>query len=261
MTNRIDEMSSETLAERVAAGAVVLLPVGASEAHGPHLPLGTDRLCAEGFCAEVAKRLDAVIAPAVPWGYRSQLRTGGGSHWTGNIGLDGALLSGIVRTSLTELAHKGMTRIAVLNGHYENVWFITEGIELAVQELGAQPGGDFRVLATSWWEMVDTADLAACFPRPPGSIEYEHGALLETSILLAMHPELVALERMPEGPFKTFPPYDVFPQDPARANAWGSLATSEGASAESGTKLIRLIADRMAKGLRDELGAADARGA
>ncbi len=259
MTDWMAEMSSHALEARAADGAVVLLPVGANESHGPHLPLGTDRICACGFAGEVARRVDAVIAPEVPWGYRSQIRTGGGHHWTGNIGLDAGLLAGIVRATVRELAVKGMTKIAIVNGHYENVWFITEGCELAVRDLGAGPGGDLAVFTASWWDMVTQDDLAACFENPPGSIEYEHGALLETSIMLAMRPDLVATDRFPRHPFKRFAPWDVFPQDPARANATGSLATSDGANAASGAELVRRIADRMADGIRRELGAAEAR--
>jgi len=103
---------------------VALIPVGANESHGPHLPLGTDRICACSFFEEIAGRIDAVIAPEVPWGFRSQIKTGGGHHWVGSIGLDADLLVGVVRGTIRELAVKGMTRIAIVNGHYENVWLI-----------------------------------------------------------------------------------------------------------------------------------------
>jgi len=259
MSNWMAELSWAALEERIAGGAVVLVPVGANESHGPHLPLGTDRICACGFAEEIARRVDAVIAPEVPWGFRSQIKTGGGHHWTGNIGLDAELLVGVVRGTIRELTIKGMTKIAIVNGHYENVWFITEGCELAVRDLGAEPGGDLTIFTASWWDMVTDDDLTACFDTPPESIEYEHGALLETSIMLSMRPELVATDKFPQHGFKRFPPYDIFPQDPARANETGSLATSDGANAEAGAELIRLIADRMADGIRTELGAAEAR--
>jgi creatinine amidohydrolase len=261
MTNRMAELGWADLEERIAGGAVVLLPVGANESHGPHLPLGTDRICACGFADAIATRLDAVIAPEIPWGFRSQIKTGGGSHWVGNIGLDAEVLVGLVRATIRELAIKGMTRIAIVNGHYENVWFITEGCELAVRDLDARPGGDLIIQTASWWDMVGDDDLAAIFPNPPASIEYEHGALLETSIMMAMRPDLVAADKFPQHGFKVFPPYDVFPQDPARANETGSLATSNGANAEAGAALIALIADRMADHIRTELKAGPARGA
>src|SRR5262245_3222917 len=56
------------LAERVSAAAVVLVPVGATEQHGPHLPLTTDTLIAERLCTAAAERTGALVAPAISVG-------------------------------------------------------------------------------------------------------------------------------------------------------------------------------------------------
>ncbi|WP_255969945.1 creatininase family protein, partial [Klebsiella pneumoniae] len=69
------------------------LPCGATEQHGPHLPLGTDALLASAISAEVAARVGGLVAPALSYGYKSQPKCGGGQHFCGTTSLDGATLS------------------------------------------------------------------------------------------------------------------------------------------------------------------------
>jgi creatinine amidohydrolase/Fe(II)-dependent formamide hydrolase-like protein len=66
------EMSWIEYRERMATeGAVLLLPVGALEQHGPHLPLGTDAILATEMARRAAERLDGVVAPTLTYGYKS----------------------------------------------------------------------------------------------------------------------------------------------------------------------------------------------
>ena len=50
----------------------IILPVGSTEQHGPHLPLGVDSIIAENFAALLAQRIDAVVAPTLSYGYKSK---------------------------------------------------------------------------------------------------------------------------------------------------------------------------------------------
>lgn len=252
--HHIPQMTWQEVGERFDEGAIVLLPIGSNEGHGKHLPLATDTIVAVHTCELVAERVDAVIAPAIPWGYKSQMRTGGGHHRTGNIGLTGDTLSALAAEVLVDLMEKGVRRVALINGHYENTWFITEACHRAIREAGL-PEGELRMLSTAWWEQTDNDVLDACFERPPGSIEYEHGALLETSIMLSARPDLVHMDRLPRHEFPEFPPYDIFPPDMSWANETGVLAPTDGANAESGAKMMTIIADRIAEAVIKELGA------
>jgi len=253
-SHHIPQLTWQDVGERLDAGAVVLLPIGANEGHGHHLPLATDTLIATHVCEEVAERVDALIAPAVPWGYKSQMRTGGGHHRTGNIGLWADTLASLVSEVIVDLIEKGVRRAALINGHYENTWFLVEACHRAVREAGLAEG-ELRILSTAWWDVTDAEMLDACFPQPPKAIEYEHGALLETSIMLHIHPELVHMDRLPHHEFDRFPPYDIYPPDLSWANETGVLAPVDGASAESGARLMTMVADRIADAVATELGA------
>ena len=134
----MSEMSWIQYRERVATeGAVVLLPVGALEQHGPHLPLGTDAILATEMARRAAERLDGVVAPPLTYGYKSQPRTGGGNHFCGTTSLDGGTLAATVHDLIREFARHGARRIAVIDGHYENQMFLTEGIDLAIRDARA----------------------------------------------------------------------------------------------------------------------------
>lgn len=252
--HHIPDMTWQETGRRFEAGAVVLLPIGANEGHGHHLPLSTDTVIANHVCEQVADRVDAVIAPAIPWGYKSQMRTGGGHHRTGNIGLTSNTLSDLVCEVLLDLLEKGVRRVALINGHYENTWFLTEACHRAVRGAGLADG-EFRMLSTAWWDMTDDDVLNECFDQPPESIEYEHGALLETSIMLSVRPDLVHMDRVPTHDFNQFPPYDVFPPDMSWANETGVLAPVGNATADSGARLMTIVADRIADAIVRELNA------
>ena len=72
------EMTWEEVGDAIASDAGVILPVGAIEQHGPHLPTATDTLLAQELAAAVAGELGLVVAPAVSYGYRSRPRSGAG---------------------------------------------------------------------------------------------------------------------------------------------------------------------------------------
>ena len=103
-------------------GAVVLLPVGAVEQHGYHLPLGTDWMMATYMARRAAENIGGVVAAPITYGYRSQIRTGGGPHQGGTTNLDGMTLINLVKDVLKELARHGARKIAVIDGEIDEVF-------------------------------------------------------------------------------------------------------------------------------------------
>ena len=73
--------------------------------------------------------------------------------------------------------------------------------------------------------------------------------------MLAVRPDLVHMDRLPQHEFGLFPPYDLFPPDMSWANETGVLAPVEGASAVSGASLMTIVADRIADAVAKELNA------
>ncbi len=237
--------------ERLAADPVLILPAGALEQHGPHLPMSCDALLATAMAERLAEALDGLVLPALTYGYKSQARSGGGQTFPGTTSLDGHTLTGNVRDILRELARQGIRRIAVINGHVENQWFLTEGIDLALRDIGT-PGP--AVVRCEFWNYTPQHVLDQVFDGPFPGVDLEHAALLETSMMLALHPELVRTECIPDHPAAEFPGHDRYPQNGVGVPDTGVLAPAGGASREKGELLIDRTVAAMARALAEEFG-------
>ena len=91
--------------------------------------------------------------------------------------------------------------------------------------------------------------LDAVFDGPFPGVDLEHAALLETSMMLSLHPDLVDLDALPVDQLGEFPPYDVYPQTGDGVPSSGVLAPVSGASAEKGQRLINDTVAAMVLGL------------
>jgi creatinine amidohydrolase len=245
-TVRTDAMSWPEYAARLATHPVLILPVGAHEQHGPHLPMGTDALFATRMAEELARRIGGLVLPTLAYGYKSQARSGGGQTFVGTLSLDGATLTALTLDVLRELGRHGVSRLVVLDGHYENQWFLTEGIELAQREF-ARDGVAMRVIRTEYWDFCPQVVLDEVFEgRFPG-FALEHAALIETSMMLHFHPERVDLAALPgDGPAR-FAAFDAYPQTGAGVPPSGVLAPAAGASAEKGRLIVEGTLTAMAE--------------
>lgn len=244
------EMTWPEFAERLRENTVVFLPTGMTEQHGPHLPMGVDHLLPTAIAEVVAREVDGIVAPAVNYGYKSMPRSGGGPSFPGSTGLDGATLSAVVRDVIRELARHGVRRVCVIDGHFENLWFLNEGIDLAMREVG---DSDFRVMCLQHWEFLTRETLEQVFPDGYPGIELEHAAVLETSLMLHFHPQLVRSDRIPDNEPMDAPPYDVWPARPEWVPQTGSLTSAAAASAEKGALMAEQYRRDMAAAVRHEL--------
>ena len=235
---------------------IVLLPVGALEQHGPHLPLGTDALLAAAVARSVARAVTsacgtaAVVAPTINYGYKSQPRCGGGQHFPGTTSLDGSTLSALTCDIIAELARHGVRNVALVSGHYENQWFLIEGIDLARRRLGlASP---LRVMRLEYWDFLAEATLKEVFPDGFPGFALEHAAVIETSLMLHYFPELVGIDKLPPEPTVDFPPYDMYPPHTHWVPSSGVLSSARGASSEKGRCMADDVCNRIVSALRTE---------
>lgn len=249
-TVRMDNISWVDYERRVKSGAVVFLPIGATEQHGPHLPLGTDALLASAISEDVAREVDGIVAPALSYGYKSQPKCGGGQHFCGTTSVDGATLIAMVRDAVREFHRHGVKRLVLVIGHYENQWFVTEGIELAMRDIGAQAG--LEVMRLEHWEFVQSATLDKIFPDGFPGIALEHAAVIETSMMLHYHPQMVALEQIPDHGPAEFPVYDMYPTRTEWVPESGVLSSARGSSAEKGKLLVNDVISGIVQAVRLE---------
>lgn len=250
---RMTEMAWDEYDRRIRAGAVVLLPVGATEQHGYHLPLGVDVLLADHVCDEVARRIGGLVAPAIPYGFRSQVRTGGGPHRIGTIGLGASSLIAVTKDVLMELARHGVRRIAVVDGHFENRFILDDACHQAAESVRALGIMDLKIVKFAAGEPQSpevTARVHEGLPNP--GPELEHAGLEETAWMLHCFPHLVHMHRMVDEEDAQFPPYDVFPPDPGWVPRSGCLSSGRAATADMGRQLAEDTIARMADALRKE---------
>ncbi|HEY0690726.1 MAG TPA: creatininase family protein [Kribbella sp.] len=223
---------TRTEAAEQAARTMVVLPIGALEQHGPHLPLATDTLLAQ-YVAQaavdsVADRVPAVVAPSIPYGYSQHHMPFGG---TASMGIEQLL--GALRGIVGSLLDSGFGAVFVLNGHGGN----QEIVSLIARDVGLSH--DAYVGAGSYFEMARPA-LVAAGAQALGEIP-GHAGVFETSLMLAAHPDLVQLSEAPRRaqpetgwpeprPYRASPPgpfrgKDGFSDDPGAADAeWGARA-------------------------------------
>jgi creatinine amidohydrolase len=216
----------------------VIVPIGALEAHGPHLPLGADQLQAEATARELAERVDALIAPTVPYGSAP-----GARRFAGTVSLTMAQLEGHVLGVLSELARMGVRRILVLSGHAER-GHMAALREAADETMRAHPS--VRVVVLSDYDFV--YELRG--KESPASDG--HAGLLETSRVMAIAPELVGAAR-PSVELRRSP----FLPGPATETEWPEsvMGDTAPASAELGRKVQAHVVDRLVETVRSLLAA------
>lgn len=230
----------------------ILLPVGALEQHGPHLPLGTDGMLSSAVAADAAARIGALVAPGLSYGYKSQPKCGGGQHFCGTTSVDAATMIGSVRDAVREFARHGATKLVIVNGHYENQWFITEGIDLGLRDVGGSAA--LQVMRLEYWDFLSEATLATVFPDGFPGYALEHAAVIETSLMLHYHPSLVRLDLIPDEPPVDFPPYDVYPTRKHWVPLSGVLSSARGSSADKGEAMANELSVRIAAAITHEFG-------
>jgi creatinine amidohydrolase len=165
-----------TLDARGHGAAVVLLPIGSHEQHGPHLPLATDTLVATTVAAELADAYPVRRLPPLPLSCSHEH-----AAWPGTVSITATTLAAIVRDVAASVHRAGASALVLVNGHGGN--YVLGNV---VQEasLGPLPMALFPT-EPDWEEARAAAGLATTGPSDM------HAGELETSILLHAHPHVV----------------------------------------------------------------------
>jgi creatinine amidohydrolase len=179
--------------EALASARLAVVPVGSCEQHGPHLTLDTDIAIAVAFARRLTDDLGelAVLCPSLGYGL-SEHHLG----FPGTLTLRPATFAGFLSDVVESLAHWGVRRVLVVNGHGGNVDAIRLAARAARRERGA-------LVAGVMWSQV-AADEAARHAR---SERYGHACEIETSVAMVLAPGSVHADRAAE-------PRPAAPADP-----------------------------------------------
>ena len=152
----------------------MILPIGGTEAHGPHLPLSTDSLQPEAIADMVAERLDGLVAPPLCYAFHSSTR-----NMPGTISLSFESTVSVVRDILGSLMMNGITKIVVISGHAGS----SHMAALRTACADSVRKNDIRLM------LLTDYDLARGFPVDQKGDG--HGGMVETARMMAICPEKV----------------------------------------------------------------------
>ena len=179
MAVRLDEMTYVELHKRIAAKQDTLVwAVGTLEAHGKHLPLGTDTYLAQGIAERIADAIGAILAPELHYGI-----TGSLLPYPGGTTIDPRSYAGLIRGALEGFFAAGFRKVIISNGHGGN----TDVLQKTVRRL--TPKYPDRLMITFDWYMLDGEFVKDVYGGTAG-----HAGLDETAGIIYFRPELVKEE-------------------------------------------------------------------
>lgn len=242
---RFEDLTREELRE-LGRRATVVIPLGATEQHGSHLPVCTDTLIVSALAeraARIAADSDArvLVAPALPVGFSHHHRAFGGTLSAG-LGSYAELLTDIAES----LAAGGFRRVFFLNGHGGN----DAPMRAVGDRLLYERGVAVHVGATSYWTCA--ADALDALRHEVGPIPGHAGAF-ETSCVLALRPDLVRLDRLPSPEEDPLPlvRHSINGVVIRRPGMWeesdGRSDDAQAAAAELGERALSAVAERVAE--------------
>lgn len=179
MNYNLKDMSWVDFAELCKTAKTVIIPSGACEVYGRHLPLGSDIIVAKKISELVAEKVGGVVAPCVEVGQSKSL-----TSFPGTIAISASSLTAVYRDIVNEFIRLGFKNFFVVNTHLHNTQPLTEVLEDARIKDGIKYG------IIGWWQYIPafTDDLWEC-SNPHG-----HASEAGTSVLLYLAPELVKME-------------------------------------------------------------------
>ncbi|MCI0563064.1 MAG: creatininase family protein, partial [Nitrososphaera sp.] len=148
-----------------------IIPVGSLEQHGNHLPVSTDSLIAEHIARLVGESVGAFVLPVIQYGVSFEHKP------MFNVSIRNTTLSTIICDACVSLAENGIQEILILNGHHGNMG----ALQYIAQELHGKISKGSTVLTVHYWQMLNH--------------EFDHAGEVETSLVLAIAPELVRMDK------------------------------------------------------------------
>ena len=152
----------------------VIIPLGSTEQHGPHLPVSTDTIIAEYFANQLTKKIPSYCLSGIPSGVSFEHRP------FFNISITSDLLSELLTQICVSLGENGFDQIIILNGHRGNMG-VVQYIPQKVEKINPK----VHVFGINYWQLIER--------------DFDHGGIVETSLMLAISPKLVQMHKAKSG--------------------------------------------------------------
>ncbi len=211
------ELAKQTWGE-VDSSATLLVPLGSTEQHGPHLPLDTDARIAQAVACGAAAETNAVVAPVLPYG-----SSGEHAGFAGTLSIGTEVLHAVI-VELVRSAALTFERVVLVNGHGGN----HQGVTAAVAQLVSEGHG-----VMSWSPSIPGGDA--------------HAGRTETSLMLAIAPESVRLDLAEAGNTALLRDIisDLRASGVAAVSKNGVLGDPTGANPTEGAQLLATLVEHL----------------
>ncbi len=250
---RYEKLTWPEINQAVAARKVVVVPIGSTEQHGPHLPLDVDVVCPTGVAHAAARLIpdEVLVMPPIVHGYTAHVM-----DFPGTINIHWETFIKMVLDVGKSLAYHGFKKIILLNGHGSNV----PNLDLAARRVNLET--DAECIASNWWMMlsVDKNFMPSWRESKfPGGCA--HACELETSVYLYFDEDNVRKDKIEDGEIafhvtqrSDFQWVDLFSAGPGTPVSWtasysdsGVLGQATLASKEKGGRAVKEASTQLAR--------------
>lgn len=224
---------TELPADLAAANYSALLPIGATEQHGPHLATGMDFVLADVLCREVAARTQVPMLPLLPYG----CSIGHSRRWPGTIALQPITLINLVKEIGDWAFHSGVRRLFIVNSHVTNA----APLRCALEMLRAEHD-ELKVA------VIDSAHISARVREAHFADGDDwHANAAETALMMAVAPHIARpeLNATADDPDRT--EGLVFSHPVNRTSLNGVTGTPSTATVEQGRQLFQWMVEDLAE--------------
>ena len=214
-----------------------IVPIGSIEQHGSHLPLATDAILAEEIAKRVSMLVDAFVLPCVSYGVSSEHKP------LFNVSIRNETFAALVSDICSSLAENGINKIVLLNAHYGNDPMLTSIVQMVMDRM---PKGTL-IYSLSYWLVLND--------------EIGHADANETSLMLAIRPDLVNMKNAKGGSIKigslksdeklVLSRLTILPSSFPKIASGGVWGNPRNASSKKGRVMLDQISRRLADVIKD----------
>ncbi len=237
----LGEMTNAEVEQFLETSHTVIVPVGSTEQHGPHLALTADVLIPQEVARRVAPKVGAVVAPPVSYAL-SYPHVG----FKGLVHIRIPTFMALIEDLAAAFAHVGFKRIVFLNGHYDNTYAIAYACANAAERLPR----DVKAFPINYWDGIPP-DVAGQYMSLEKGL---HANAAETAAVMAINPALVDMDKA-NAEFPPFPKWTVesgavhtafffsAPGSVYWATKSGTWGDARQATVEMGERYLQIAAD------------------
>ena len=223
----ISEITDLDFHNAISRMQTAIIPVGSLEQHGEHLPISTDSIIIDYVSGKVAVDINAFKLPVICYGISYEHKP------MLNISLQSSTLLAIISDICCSLSENGIRNIIILNGHHGNSGILEYVSQVTCENISPQ----CNIFVLNYWQFM--------------SDDFDHAGNVETSLLLAIAPNLVQMQRAKPNSkelLKSKMAYSAMTSIPGsfpRLTGNGVWRNPTGAKVEKGIKLLQEIVDNI----------------